>query len=254
MFDIYFPIISEFGYSLDQKELIEFSPQKISEQFVNWDATLERYRRNETVWWASLSLIGLEDGPNRIIVEVTIDNVIIDMPYAHAKTAIFATASDYFRVDVQYPIINIKSPQNATYSSASIPLNFEVSTATSQICYSIDDQSNTTILANTTLTELSDGVHRIVIYAHDMVGNVGKSDTVNFTVYTSTTTSSPSSIPSPSQSPTLEPTIEPSLEPTQTQTIDGNQTVDLMPILVLTGIAVITVAVGALVYFKKNKK
>jgi hypothetical protein len=68
-------------------------------------------------------------------------------------------------------------------------------------------------------------------------------------------TPSPSSVPSPSPSPTLSPTLEPTLEPTQTAkpTNDKNQTLDLMPILVLSGIAVATVAVGALVYFKRRK-
>ena len=57
--------------------------------------------------------------------------------------------------------------------------------------------------------------------------------------------------------PTLSPspTIDPTLEPTQTATPtnDDNQTVDLTPILALSGIVVIAIAVGALVYLKRRK-
>jgi len=33
-----------------------------------------------------------------------------------------------------------------------------------------------------TLTELPDGLHRVKIYANDTVGNMGVSETINFTV------------------------------------------------------------------------
>jgi hypothetical protein len=61
--------------------------------------------------------------------------------------------------------------------------------------------------------------------------------------------------PPPSPSPSPSPTIEPSLEPTQTPipTSDSNQTLDLMPILALSGIVVIAVALGALVIFRRRR-
>ena len=64
---------------------------------------------------------------------------------------------------------------------------------------------------------------------------------------TPTTTTSPS----PSPTPTIEPTLEPAQ--TATPTNGDNQTVDLTPILALTGIVVVAVGVGALVYFKRRK-
>ena len=48
--------------------------------------------------------------------------------------------------------------------------------------YSIDDQANTTISGNTTLTGLSEGSHSLTLYANDTAGNTGKSEKIYFTV------------------------------------------------------------------------
>lgn len=61
--------------------------------------------------------------------------------------------------------------------------------------------------------------------------------------------------PSPSPITTPSSTVEPTLEPTQTATPsnDDNQTLDLMPILALTGVVMAAITVGILVYFKRKK-
>ena len=43
---------------------------------------------------------------------------------------------------------------------------------------------NETVAGNTTLTELSDGIHIVTVYANDTAGNTGSSETVYFTVDT----------------------------------------------------------------------
>jgi hypothetical protein len=50
--------------------------------------------------------------------------------------------------------------------------------------YSLDGQANVTIIANTTLAELSEGSHTIVVYANDSSGNSWSSETVYFTIDT----------------------------------------------------------------------
>ena len=74
---------------------------------------------------------------------------------------------------------------------------------------------------------------------------------------TSTATPSPSTTPSPSpsSSPSPSPTQQPTLEPTQTPnpTTDDGHTLDLTPIIVLSGIVVIAVSVGVLVFLKRRK-
>jgi len=78
--------------------------------------------------------------------------------------------------------ITILSPQNKTYTGASIPLTFTVNRATSWIGYSLNGQENVTISGNTTLTSVSDGSHSIVVYANGASGITGVSSTVYFTV------------------------------------------------------------------------
>jgi hypothetical protein len=46
----------------------------------------------------------------------------------------------------------------------------------------LDNQANVTVNGNCTLTGLTEGNHSIVVYANDTFGNMGKSETVAFTV------------------------------------------------------------------------
>jgi hypothetical protein len=148
----------------------------------------------------------------------------------------------YFEVDNTAPTINLSSPTNQTINQASIPLSFSINETTSQIFYSLDNQANTTLTGNTTLTALSEGTHNLVIYANDTVGNMGKSNLIFFTVNTA--------IPSPS--PTSSPTQQPTLSPSPTE--DNRQTENYTPTLIIIGLVTIAVVVGVIVYFKKRRK
>ena len=90
-----------------------------------------------------------------------------------------------FPYETQPPTITILSPENKTYAvNASIPLTFTVDEFASWIGYSLNGQPNATITGNTTLPALSDGRHRVVVYANDTFGNMGASDIMHFTVDT----------------------------------------------------------------------
>lgn len=80
------------------------------------------------------------------------------------------------------PVIDIVSPENTTYSTSTIPLTFTINEPTSWIGYSLDGQANVTITGNATLTGLDNGTHNITVYAIDIFGNTGSSNTVYFTV------------------------------------------------------------------------
>jgi hypothetical protein len=97
----------------------------------------------------------------------------------------------YFEIDNTAPAIIVNSPINQTVNEANVPLSFSVNETTSQILYSLDNQANTTLTGNTTLTALTEGTHDLVVYANDTVGNIGKSDTIFFTVNTITQSPSP---------------------------------------------------------------
>ncbi len=80
------------------------------------------------------------------------------------------------------PTIVVLSPANATYDTTNVSLIFTVDEPTDWIGYSLDGAANVTITGNTTLTSLSYGSHRIVVYANDTHGNMGSSNTVYFVI------------------------------------------------------------------------
>jgi peptide/nickel transport system substrate-binding protein len=84
--------------------------------------------------------------------------------------------------EIMPPTIVVLSPINETYDTRNVSLIFTVNKATSWIGYSLDGAANVTITGNTTLTSLSYGSHRIVVYANDTYGNMGISNTVYFVI------------------------------------------------------------------------
>jgi N-acetylneuraminic acid mutarotase len=87
----------------------------------------------------------------------------------------------YFSVDTIPPVIKILVPQNQTYGSTDAELTFTVNEETKELSYSLDGQVNITIIGNVTLPALTDGSHRLTIYATDEVGNAD-STTVYFSI------------------------------------------------------------------------
>jgi hypothetical protein len=80
------------------------------------------------------------------------------------------------------PNITVANPINTTYAEYGLALNFTITKISSWIGYSLDGNPNVTITGNTTLGVLSEGPHFIVLFANDTAGNMGKSDTVWFTI------------------------------------------------------------------------
>jgi hypothetical protein len=85
------------------------------------------------------------------------------------------------------------------------------------VCYSLDGEKNISITGNSTITNLTNGFHGITVYANDTSGNMGTSETINFT------------------------TVKQELFPSASIAI------------VSVVIAVVVVVAGLLVYFKKHK-
>jgi ABC-type dipeptide/oligopeptide/nickel transport system permease component len=67
------------------------------------------------------------------------------------------------------------------FNQTTIPLNFNLNESTPWIAYSLDNDIQIAITANTTLTATT-GDHTIVVYANDTAGNIGQSETAHFTV------------------------------------------------------------------------
>lgn len=117
------------------------------------------------------TLFGLADGSHSIVV------------YANDLAGnIGSSGTIQFTVDTTPPRILILSPQNITYETSDVSLNFTVNEPVSQITYNLDEQGTVNISGNTTLTALPAGLHHIVVYANDTVGNLGRSVVVDFRV------------------------------------------------------------------------
>jgi N-acetylneuraminic acid mutarotase len=131
----------------------------------------------------------------------------------------YATNERYipFGYGIIPPVVDLVSPENRTYNVTSVSLNFTVNKAVSWMGYSLDSQENVTVMGNTTLAGLADGLHNVTVFARDEFENTGASEILFFTV----------ELPLPEISPILP--------------------------VVASAATVAVVGVGLLVYFKKRK-
>lgn len=134
------------------------------------------YSINKAVDWAGYSidnqanvtttkgtkLLGLSQGEHSIIL------------YANDSLGNMGSSSAvYFSVDSIAPTIVIMIPQNQSYGSTDMQLTFTVNKAVSKLSYNLDGEGDITIIGNVTLPALSDGSHRLAVYATDLIGNSG---------------------------------------------------------------------------------
>lgn len=136
-----------------------------------------------------LNLTRIPEGNHTIIVYATEggryeesepgSGVFVTLYYPFRITG-FSSVS--FSVDTTPPSVAILPLENKTNGIPYIQLNFLVNEPVLQFMYSLDGKDNVTVAGNTTLTGLSDGEHNVTVYAKDIAGNIGASETVTFTV------------------------------------------------------------------------
>jgi len=165
----------------------------------------------------------------------------------HTKIPVDTPFSIIFtvRTDDTAPTISSMSIQSKTYAKKDLLLSF-LTSEVSENWYCLDGQSNITISRNVTLTGLTDGIHTLIVYANDTVGNVGHSDLVQFTIDTST--------PAPTLVPTLEPTITPHPHGTMPTGFLGTNIPTEYGYAIVAILVIIIVAGLSLVYLKKLRK
>jgi hypothetical protein len=179
------------------------------------------------------TLTGLADGVHQLIIYVNYTN-----SFTVEETSVTFTVNTT-TLDTTPPIITVTSPVNTTYNSTEIPLNFTVNEQTSWIGYSLDGNENVTLTGNTTLTEQTDGLHSLVVYTNDTSGNVGLSDTVNFTVALpifDVSIVSPENITYSTQDIPLSYLVN-GTSSTVTYSLDGQPFLDAENVTVLSGLA-----------------
>jgi hypothetical protein len=91
----------------------------------------------------------------------------------------------YFTLISDAPFISVTTPENKTYNTDDVALNFTIDKPTSWIAYNLDNRENVTISENTTLSELSNGSHHITVYANDTSNNMAASKIIYFNVESS---------------------------------------------------------------------
>jgi hypothetical protein len=126
----------------------------------------------------------------------------------------YASDRVYFEVDSTPPQVMVLPIENKTWDVPEVSLNFTVDKETSWLGYSLDGQSNITMMENLTLSGLSYGLHELTVYANDTLGNMGVSDTIYFRVDSPFTT----------------------------------------PIIVASVLTVTAICIGLLVYYRKRKQ
>jgi hypothetical protein len=114
------------------------------------------------------------------------------------------------------PEITVVSPENKTYYTANVTLDFTVNEPVFSAHYTLDGETAVEISGNTTLAGLAVGVHNLTVSAFDAAGNMGTSETVYFTI------------------------AEPEPFPT-------------VLVATATGASIAIIAVGLLVYLRKRK-
>lgn len=93
-----------------------------------------------------------------------------------------ANKDDYPKMLYGNPfVISIVSPENKSYVSSSVSVNYVVTESDSITSYSLDGQTNKTLIESMTLSDLSYGSHELKVYAKDTEGNES-SDMVYFTI------------------------------------------------------------------------
>jgi N-acetylneuraminic acid mutarotase len=112
------------------------------------------------------------------------------------------------------PAVAVVSPENITYAADNVSLVFTVNKPVVWMGYSLDGQETVTVTGNTTIAGLTNGLHNVTVYAKDPFKNTGTSETISFSV----------EVPFPT---TL--------------------------VVTASGVAVVIVGAGLLVYFKKRK-
>ncbi len=77
--------------------------------------------------------------------------------------------------------VNVLSPLTQLYTESNVRLSFTTNRFADWTSYNLDAKGNVTCDGNTTLTELSNGIHNLIIYSNDTYGNMD-TKTVTFTI------------------------------------------------------------------------
>jgi hypothetical protein len=180
--------------------------------------------------------------------------------------------------DTTVPSITVLSPENKSYATNSISLNFATSEPVSWVDYSLNGGSNVTVTdryittsGNIQLTGLPLGSNTLKIYAGDTYGstaNIGASDTIHFNIAKITeskpSATEPKPIPAASEPGSIQPeSTQPDSEdpespieisePTLTEPEPKEAFPTTSAVAIVAGVTIVIIA-AALFYSKKRRQ
>jgi hypothetical protein len=130
----------------------------------------------------STDLANLTVGRHSLKVFAEANGWFIELHDLWRREETITASSDiiYFTVEKNVPEVIVAPIENS--STPDVLLNVNVNCTASRIVYSLDGRENQSFSGNTTLTGLSNGLHNVTVYAWNLDGNVGVSDTLFFDV------------------------------------------------------------------------
>jgi len=189
-------VISPANQTYENYVLLHFNITVVYNQWINHvEYTLDGQKYLvysggiKTVNWSTI-FEGLSEGLHSLKVAASCKSYYVTSTSGgNQYYRIYGTSSGVINFNVVYPPqISILSLENKTYETNTVPLDFTVDEPVSKIEYCLDGHEKMVIDGNLTLTGLSDGMHDVTVYATDVDGYIGVSETVYFFTDTFPTT------------------------------------------------------------------
>jgi len=127
--------------------------------------------------------IGDSTSVNWTIVFTASGEFILDVNASGYREDTSTPVEEHGTAQVTARRMKLLSPTNKTYSTNAVLLNFYIADPISWANYSLNGEANKTIVGNTTLSGLPDGIHCLSLYTNHTRGVI-ESDRVCFTVDT----------------------------------------------------------------------
>jgi N-acetylneuraminic acid mutarotase len=171
-----------FAYGTTPPVLHVVSPESMA---YNVSSIPVVFTATKAIDWSGYSLDSLAN------VTLGEDAALTELPEGNHSVVVYAndtfgnmgaSSAVYFSVDTVSPTILVLSPENKVYSTNEVQLNFTTDEPVSWLAYTLDGEDNVITSKNITLAGLTNGAHNLTVYATDMVGNMGFSATVHFSI------------------------------------------------------------------------
>jgi hypothetical protein len=181
-------------YSDGLAKFVDYSNVKYSDngKILGTVDGFEPYNRN------SFALTNLAEGEHTVSVTATVTRTNYSVWYAIIEWVGPVQIKDTvtFTVDTVGPNLVFWTSQNKSFSTDAVAINFTAEEPLNALCYSLDGQGKLSLNDNNltmyhifakdnyqiTLSNLMEGSHSLKVYAKDRFGNMGESETLQFTV------------------------------------------------------------------------